>query len=88
MVKGHHLQLRWPLPFFCNFTQFNFEATITHQPIIQKELDELLAKGAIEWLTGDDGFYSIVFVVHKHTGGLKSKPDPKWFLLPYTHSYF
>ena len=38
--------------------------------IIQKEVDELLAKGAIEPSSGGAGFYSNVFVVPKHTGGL------------------
>ena len=43
---------------------------ITHHPIIQKEVDELLAKGVIEPSSGGAGFYSSVFVVPKHTGGL------------------
>ena len=38
---------------------------------IQKEVDELLAKGAIEPSSGGAGFYSSVFVVPKHTGGLQ-----------------
>ena len=42
----------------------------THHPTIQKEVDELLAKGAIEPSSGGAGFYSSVFVVPKHTGGL------------------
>ena len=41
-----------------------------HHPIIQKEVDELLAKGAIEPSSGHVGFYSSVFVVPKCTGGL------------------
>ena len=40
-------------------------------PIIQKEFDDLLAKGATEPLTGGAGFYSNVFVVTKWTGGLQ-----------------
>ena len=39
-----------------------------HHPIIQKEVDELLAKGAIEPLMGGAGFYSNIFAVPKHTG--------------------
>ena len=39
-------------------------------PIIQKEVDQLLAKGAVEPSSGGAGFYSSMFVVHKHTGGL------------------
>ena len=41
-----------------------------HHPVIQKEVDELLAKGAIEPSSGGAGFYSGVFVVATHTGGL------------------
>ena len=33
-------------------------------------MDELLAKGAIEPFSGGAGFYSSMFVVPKHTGGL------------------
>ena len=40
-----------------------------HHPVIQKEVDELLAKGAIEPSSGGAGFYSSVFVVPKCTGG-------------------
>ena len=42
-----------------------------HHPVIQKEVDELLAKGAIEPSSGGARFYSSVFVVPKHTGGLR-----------------
>ena len=41
-----------------------------HHPVIQKEVDELLAKGAIKPSSGGAGFYSSMFVVPKHTGGL------------------
>ena len=41
-----------------------------HHPVIQKEVDELLAKGAIVPSSGDAGFYSSMFVAPKHTGGL------------------
>ena len=49
---------------------FNVKAAAAHHPIIQKEVDELLAKGAIEPSSGGVGFYSSMFVVPKHTGGL------------------
>ena len=53
MVKGHHLQLRcWP-PLFQYFMWFNIEADMAIYPVIQKEVEELLAKGAIEPSTGD-----------------------------------
>ena len=42
----------------------------TYHPIIQKEVDELLAKGVIEPSSGGAGFYSSMFVVPKPTGGL------------------
>ena len=41
-----------------------------HYPIIQKKVDELLAKDATETLMGDGGFYANVFVVPKHPGVL------------------
>ena len=70
MVQGHHLQLWSSPPLFCNFWQFNVKVATTHHPIIQKEVDELLAKGVIEPSSGGAGFYSSMFVVPKHTGGL------------------
>ena len=39
-------------------------------PTIQEEVDELLAKEAVEPLIGGASFYSNVFVVPKHSGGL------------------
>ena len=48
MVQGHHLQLRSLPPLFCNFWQFNVKAAAAHHPIIQKEVDELLAKGTTD----------------------------------------
>ena len=55
---------------FHNFSQFIVKVATTHHPIIQKEVDELLAKGAVEPFCGGTGFYSSMFVVRKHTGGL------------------
>ena len=69
MVQGHHLQLRSCPPLFCNFWQFSLKVDAAHHPIIQKEVDELLSKGATEPSFGGAGFYSSVFVVPKHTGG-------------------
>ena len=68
MVWGHHLQSHPPL--FHNFQQFNVKVASAHHPIIKKEVDELLAKGANEPSSGGAGFYSSMFVVPKHTGGL------------------
>ena len=48
MVRGHHLQLRSRPPLFRNFQHFNVKVPAAHHPVIQKEVDELLAKGAIE----------------------------------------
>ena len=50
-----------------------------HHPVIQKEVDELLAKGAIEPSSGGAGFYSSMFVVPKHTGGLRPILNLKHF---------
>ena len=70
MVQGHHLQLRSHPVLFHNFQLFNIKAAAPHHPIIQKEVDELLAKGAIEPSSGGAGFYSSVFVVPECTAGL------------------
>ena len=70
MVWGHHLQLRSHPPLFCDTSSFNVNAAAAHHPVIQKEVDELLAKGAIEPSSGGAGFYSNMFVVPKLTGGL------------------
>ena len=69
-VQAHHLQLRSHPPLFCDFWHFNVNAAAAHHPVIQREVDELLAKGAIEPSSGGAGFYSSVFVVPKCTGGL------------------
>ena len=63
MVWGHHLQLQSHPPLFCNFWQFNVKVATTHHPIIQKKVDELLAKGAIEPSSAGAGFYSSVLTV-------------------------
>ena len=70
MVWGHHLQLRSHPPLFCNLWQFNVKAAAAHHPIIQNEVDELLAKGAIKPSSGGAGFYSSVFMVLKHNSVL------------------
>ena len=70
MVKGHDLQLRSHPLLFHNFKWFNIKAAAAHHPIIQKEMDELLANGVIEPSSDGAGFYSSVFVVPKHAGSL------------------
>ena len=70
MVWCHHLQHRSHPLLFCDFWHFNVKVAAAHYPVIQKEVDELLAKGAIEPSSGGAGFYSSVFVVPKCTGGL------------------
>ena len=63
MVKGHNLQL-WCCPqLLYSFKWFIIKAVIAHYLIIQKKMDKLFAKGAIELATGGAGFYSSVFVV-------------------------
>ena len=71
MVQGHHLQLRSHPPYFCNIWWFNVKVAAAHHSIIQREVDDLLSKGIIEPSSGGAGFYSSVFVVTKHTGGLQ-----------------
>ena len=63
MVWGHHLQLRSCPPLFRDFWHFNVKVAAAHHPLIQKKVDELLAKGAIEPSSGGAGFYSNMFVV-------------------------
>ena len=70
MVWGHHLQLKSHPPLFHDFQHFNVKAAAAHHPVIQKEVDELLAKGAIEPSLGGAGFYSSMFLLPKHTEGL------------------
>ena len=69
-VLGHHLQLRSHPPLFHDFQHFNVKAAAAHHPVVQKEVDELPAKGAIEPSSGGAGFCSSMFVVPKHAGGL------------------
>ena len=65
MVQGHHLQLRSHPPLFGDFWQFNVKPVAAHHPVILREVDELLGKGATEPSSGGAGFYSSVFVVPK-----------------------
>ena len=46
MVLGHHLQLRSHPPLFHDFWHFNVKVAAAHHPVIQMEVDELLAKRA------------------------------------------
>ena len=48
MVKGHCLWLRCCPLLFHDFSWFNIKAAMAHHPIIQKEVDDMLAKGANE----------------------------------------
>ena len=79
MVWGHHLQLRSFPPLFHDFWHFSVKAVAAHHPVIQKKVDELLAKGAIEPSSGGADFYSSMFVVPKHTGGLRPILNLKHF---------
>ena len=56
MVKDHHLQPRCFPPLFLNFRWFNIKGTPAQHSVIQKEMDELLAKGVIEPSSGEAGF--------------------------------
>ena len=55
------------------------KAAAAHHPIIQKEVDELLAKGMIEPSSGGAAINSSVFVIPKHPGGLWPIPNLKQF---------
>ena len=70
VVKYHSLQLRCHFVLFQSFKQFNIKAAKSHHCTLQKKVDQLLAKGAIELSTGGAGFYSNVFIVPKCSGGL------------------
>ena len=70
MVQGHQLQLKFHPPLFINFNWFIIKRAPAHHSIIQKEVDELLAKGVIEPSSGGAGFYNSAFSVPNHTGGL------------------
>ena len=50
------------LLLFHKFKWFNVHATPAHHCIIQMEMDEFLAKGAIDPSSGGAGFYSNIFV--------------------------
>ena len=55
---------------FHNFKQLNIEAASAHHPIIQQEVDELLAEGAIEPSSCGAGFHCNVLAVPKCTEDL------------------
>ena len=61
VVQGHHLQLRSHPPLFSDFQHFNVKVGAAHYPVIQREVDELLAKGAIEPSSQSAGFYSSLY---------------------------
>ena len=56
MAQGHHLRLWSHPPLFCQLLAVNVKAPTTHHPINQKEVDELLTKGATEPSSGGAGF--------------------------------
>ena len=61
MVKGYNLELRCHPLLFHNFRWFDIKAAMAHHPIIQKEVDDQIAKGATEPLGGGAGFCSMYF---------------------------
>ena len=48
MVKSHNLWVTCNQLIFHNFKWFNIKTAMIHHPVIQKEADELLTKGATE----------------------------------------
>ena len=67
----HHLQLRCPSLLFCNFKQFNIKAAMDYDPVVQKDLDELLAKGSIQSSSGGASFCPKVCLVPLLNVGLQ-----------------
>ena len=64
-VKGHHLQLRCHPPLVYNFKWFNSKVATAHHPVIQKDMEEILAKVVTEPSTVGDGFYSnVLWILH------------------------
>ena len=57
VIKDLHLQLRCHPPLLQKFLWFNIIAAMAHHPSIQKEVDEMLAKGSIEPWMGCAGLY-------------------------------
>ena len=51
MVKGQHFHLRYHPRLFLNSKWHNIKASLAHHSIIQKEVDDVLAKNAIELST-------------------------------------
>ena len=56
MIWGHHLQLRSHPPLFSDFRHFNVKAAAAHHPVIQKDIYELHAKGAVAPSSSGAGF--------------------------------
>ena len=84
MGQGHHHQLRVHPSLFHDFHCFNVKVAAAHHLIVQKEVDELFAKGVIKPSSGGAGLYSSMFVVPKHTGYLWPILNLKHFY-PYFH---
>ena len=53
-----------------NINWFSIKTDVAHYPVIQKKVNMLLAKDAIETSTDVGGFYSNVLLVSKCRGGL------------------
>ena len=79
MVMGQHFQVMCCPLLLYDFRQFNIKGTPAHHSIFQEEVDELLTKGAIDPSSGGAGFYSNLFVVPQHIGGLHPILKPKPF---------
>ena len=80
MVKGCYLQLR-ASGLWCSayFYQFSIRTASAYHPVIQKEVQEYLAKRAVEPSTDGAGFYSNVFVVLTCLGSVCPNLNCKWF---------
>ena len=50
MVKDHHFQLRYHPLLLCSLKWFHIKTATAPHPVIQKEMDKLLAKGPLNHL--------------------------------------
>ena len=71
VVKGHHLSLRAWFALLCNFHWFIIKASIVYHPVIQRELQELLAKGQLNHQVVELVTIPMGVVVPKWLGGLQ-----------------
>ena len=70
IITGPHLQFRSHTLLFHSFKWFNIDTAKFHHPVMQKEVNGLLSRDAIELSADGAGFQEYAFAVSRHTGGL------------------